>query len=47
MGRCQGGFCSPKVMEILARELNIPISEVIKGGKDSYIVIKENGYESN
>ena len=24
MGRCQGGFCLPKVMEILARELDMP-----------------------
>ena len=29
-GRCQGGFCAPKVMEILARELEIDISEVVK-----------------
>jgi glycerol-3-phosphate dehydrogenase len=28
MGRCQGGFCGPRVIEILARELNIPIEEV-------------------
>jgi glycerol-3-phosphate dehydrogenase len=28
MGRCQGGFCAPRVMEIIARELNIPITEV-------------------
>ncbi len=32
MGRCQGGFCGPKVIEILARELNIPINQVKKGG---------------
>ncbi len=31
MGRCQGGFCGPRVIEILSRELNIPISEVKKG----------------
>ncbi len=23
MGRCQGGFCGPRVQEIIARELNI------------------------
>ena len=27
MGRCQGGFCYPKVMEILSRELNIPMED--------------------
>lgn len=31
MGRCQGGFCGPRVMEILSRELNIPLGEVKKG----------------
>lgn len=30
MGRCQGGFCGPRVMEIISRELNIPIDEVCK-----------------
>lgn len=29
-GRCQGGFCQPRVMEILARELDIDITEVVK-----------------
>lgn len=28
MGRCQAGFCSTKVMDILARELGIPLEEV-------------------
>lgn len=37
MGRCQGGFCAPRVMEILARELNKPITEIRKGFGDSYI----------
>ena len=30
MGRCQGGFCGPRVTEILARELKIPMTEVCK-----------------
>ena len=38
MGRCQSGFCSPKVMEILRRELNIDLTEVTKCGGDSAIV---------
>lgn len=38
MGRCQAGFCSPKVMEILHRELDIPYEEITKGGKDGVIV---------
>jgi glycerol-3-phosphate dehydrogenase len=33
MGRCQGSFCGPRVAEILARELDIPMKEVkLKGG---------------
>ena len=32
MGRCQGGFCSPRVAEIIAEELNIPITKVTKNG---------------
>lgn len=31
MGRCQGGFCGTRVMQILARELKIPLTEVKKG----------------
>ncbi len=30
MGRCQGGFCGPRVVEILARELKIPVAQVLK-----------------
>lgn len=35
MGRCQGGFCSPRVMEILARELGKPMDEITKTGDGS------------
>ena len=31
MGRCQGGFCGPRVMEIISRELGIPLEQVKKG----------------
>ena len=37
MGRCQGGFCSPIVVQIIARELGIPFEEVTKFGKGSTI----------
>ena len=37
MGRCQGGFCGPRVTKILARELNIPVTEVRKEARDSYM----------
>ena len=35
MGRCQGGFCGPRVTQILARELQIPVSQVLKERKNS------------
>ena len=38
MGRCQGGFCYPKVMEILSRELDIPMEKITKKGRGSEIL---------
>ncbi len=38
MGRCQGGFCGPRVMEIIARELQINITQVVKDSPTSYIL---------
>lgn len=38
MGRCQAGFCSPRTMEILARELEIPIGKITKCGGGSRII---------
>ncbi len=46
MGRCQSGFCGPRVMEILSRELNIPYTAVTKFGKDSWMTIEKKGFES-
>ena len=44
MGRCQGGFCGPRVTQILARELNIPVTEVRKEMRNSYMFYnKESG----
>jgi len=37
MGRCQGGYCTLKVMKILSEELGIPFNEITKSGEDSYI----------
>ncbi|MFW9880363.1 MAG: NAD(P)/FAD-dependent oxidoreductase [Candidatus Thorarchaeota archaeon] len=39
MGRCQGGFCRPRVIEILSRELNKSYEEVTKRGEDTNILI--------
>jgi glycerol-3-phosphate dehydrogenase len=39
MGRCQGGFCSPRVLEIIARELGIDPLEITKKGPDSNMLV--------
>lgn len=39
MGRCQAGFCTPRIMEILARELNCDLQDVTKGGGRSNVVV--------
>ena len=39
MGRCHGGFCTPRVMEILADELGIGLEEVTKKGPGSRIAL--------
>lgn len=38
MGRCQSGFCMPKVIDILAREREIPPFAVRRAGPGSYIL---------
>lgn len=40
MGRCQSGFCSPRVMELLCRELGLTLDEVRKNGARSQIVLE-------
>ena len=42
MGRCQGGFCEPRVVSILARELGISVLDVVLDSEDSKILTKEN-----
>lgn len=39
MGRCQGGFCSPYIIELLSRELDIPYESVTKFGGDSNVAL--------
>ncbi len=40
MGRCQGGFCSPYIAELLARELGIPLEQATKFGGKSQIILQ-------
>ena len=37
MGRCQGGFCTPYIVELLAKELGVPYEKITKFGGESYV----------
>lgn len=41
MGRCQGGFCSPRIAQILSEELGINLEEVTKFGGESRLLVGE------
>lgn len=41
MGRCQGGFCSSLVHQLISRELGIPMEDIPKEDEGSYILVKE------
>lgn len=45
MGRCQGGFCSPHIVEMIAAELNTPIEKVTKSGGNSYVNVSRTKEE--
>lgn len=38
MGRCQGGFCTPRILNILARELHVSVTELTKKGNNSTLL---------
>jgi glycerol-3-phosphate dehydrogenase len=46
MGRCQGGFCGPRVTAILARELGIPVTAVRKDGAASWQFLSREDLET-
>jgi glycerol-3-phosphate dehydrogenase len=41
MGRCQGGFCSPKVLALIAKHFNIPPQDVPQDREGMYVVTGE------
>jgi glycerol-3-phosphate dehydrogenase len=43
MGRCQGGFCSYKIMKILMRETGMSIEEITKRGAESRLITERVG----
>lgn len=42
MGRCQSGFCSPRTMEILEREVPMSMFDITKNGGSSKFVVGYN-----
>lgn len=41
MGRCQGGFCGPKVLEIMAKYKKVPFEDILQDDTGSYILTGE------
>lgn len=39
MGKCQGGFCSQKVIELISQEAGIPLTQVTKKGRNSHVIL--------
>lgn len=39
LGRCQGGFCGPNVVEILAKQLNVSETEIVQEGASSWMLM--------
>ena len=46
MGRCQGGFCSPKIIALIAKRFGIDLLDVLKDREGSYILTGEKGRKS-
>jgi glycerol-3-phosphate dehydrogenase len=46
-GRCHGGFCTTRIMKIMAEELNLPCSEITKRGPGSEIIKASRENEAN
>ena len=40
MGRCQGGFCGPKILEIMVRELNLEPKDILQDKEGTNIVLE-------
>jgi len=41
MGRCQGGFCTPQIIKIMAKELNVSPERITKRGERSNILVEK------
>lgn len=41
MGRCQGGFCTSRIVQILSQRLGVPLANITKRGANTQIVYQE------
>ncbi|WP_018962614.1 NAD(P)/FAD-dependent oxidoreductase [Coprothermobacter platensis] len=41
-GRCQGGFCMPRIIDIMRKELNLPYENITKFGNKSNVIYGDN-----
>ncbi len=41
MGRCQGGFCGPRVVDILARELKLSPGDIVQDQAGSWLLDRQ------
>ncbi len=46
MGRCQGGFCTDRCLEVLATELDVPYTSLTKRGGGSWLVLERDDVEA-
>lgn len=45
MGRCQGGFCTPRLIEILSAELGLPPESFLLSRKTAPLALKQNTFD--
>ena len=45
MGRCQGGFCGPRIVDILSRELKVDPMSITQDGQGSQLLLAETKRE--
>jgi glycerol-3-phosphate dehydrogenase len=43
MGRCQGGFCTYRIMRLISRETGLPLEQISKHGPGSELVVSRIG----
>ena len=41
MGRCQGGFCTPYILQLMAKETDLPEEKITKNGAGSEFILGE------